>query len=137
MTNENSSDGPGISLGNFINIDIPDEITGDFTTWVTTHPIYMHEYGHYRDGKKLGVSYLFAIGVPSIFSAAKQNSNHYKFWTEMRANRNAKGYFGKYYGVDWDSPYPHGYKGTGEWRQDDKGHWYWHDYTYEDYYPTK
>jgi hypothetical protein len=112
ITNENdpnSISGSGISLGNYININIPDKITGDFENWVTTHPLYMHEYGHYLDSKNWGLSYLLAIGVPSLNSAnnsvwqsSKSYSTHDEFWTETRANRNAKKYFGRYYGVNWN-----------------------------------
>ena len=38
----------GVTIGNYINIDIGDKI-GDviFTKYVTEHQVYMHEYGHY------------------------------------------------------------------------------------------
>jgi hypothetical protein len=117
MTNENdpnSISGSGISLGNYININIPDEITGNFEDWVITHPLYMHEYGHYIDSRSWGVAYLPGIGVPSIFSAAgsewqynKGYSTHDEYWTEMSANRRAEKYFKKYYNVYWTySDYP-------------------------------
>jgi hypothetical protein len=73
---------------------------------------FMHEYGHTFDSRLFGLSYLFAIGIPSA-SGAK--------WTEIRANRRAKSYFKKW--IDWDEyitpNHPH----------------YWG--TYEYYYPTK
>jgi hypothetical protein len=62
----------------------------------------MHEYGHTIDSRIFGPAYLFAIGIPSIISAKKQDGNHYEFWTEKRANRHAAKYFKKY-GVDWDN----------------------------------
>ena len=65
-----------------------------------------------------GISYLFAIGIPSLISAnnsdlittwngvAVKNPHrlytHDVFWTETRANRRAAKYFGKYYGINWD-----------------------------------
>jgi hypothetical protein len=141
-TNENSPHHRGVTFGNYINMDINGEITGDFATYVTTvDPMYMHEYGHTIDSRGFGFSYLLAIGVPSGISAWSDKINdtdyHNSYWTETSANRRAVKYFGNHYNVDWDSPYPHGYKGKGELRQDNEEHWYWHDYTYEDYYPTK
>ncbi|MFV0291026.1 MAG: hypothetical protein ACK5IJ_09085, partial [Mangrovibacterium sp.] len=60
----------------------------------------MHEYGHSFDSRRYGLSYLFAIGIPSVRSAANStNNSHRSFWTEKRANRDAANYFGKYYGV--------------------------------------
>ncbi|GHU85650.1 hypothetical protein FACS1894153_1250 [Bacteroidia bacterium] len=125
-TNENSSKWDGITLGNYININIPHEITGDFKTYATTiEAMYMHEYGHYLDGQYWGPSYLFAIGIPSIISANNNKGTNYlpfdthsKYWTETRANRRAAKYFGKYYDVNWNSIYKE-------------------YYTIEDLYPTK
>jgi hypothetical protein len=39
----------------------------------------------------LGLSYLFAIGIPSASGAE---------WTEIRANKHASDYF-KRFGIDW------------------------------------
>ena len=70
-------------------------------------PLYMHEYGHTIDSKIFGLSYLFVIGAPSLYSAAtskkidKNTSTHSFRWYEMRANRHAKKYFSNY-GVIWD-----------------------------------
>jgi hypothetical protein len=69
--------------------------------------------GHTIDSKAFGLFYLFAIGIPSGISAWKDRinntDNHDSFWTETRANRRATKYFGKHYGVNWDtfiSDYP-------------------------------
>jgi hypothetical protein len=35
----------------------------------------MHEYGHTFDSKLFGLSYLFGVGIPSIFGGAKQVPN--------------------------------------------------------------
>jgi hypothetical protein len=64
--------------------------------------IYMHEYGHTIDSRLFGLSYLFAIGIPSAISAGKHDGSHHSYWTETRANRRAARYFGKYYRVDWN-----------------------------------
>jgi hypothetical protein len=54
------------------------------------------------------------IGLPSLLSANRDDRHgtdyHHYYWAEKRANRYAKKYFSKYYGVDWEK--------------------------YEDYYPT-
>jgi hypothetical protein len=124
-TNENAAKEHGISLGNYININIKNEIMGDFDDYVLSNPMYMHEYGHTIDSRAFGLSYLFAIGIPSIFSAGNSSqvsgvprgvSTHDFYRTEIRANKRAKKYFGKYYGVNWNTPY--------------KG------YDYETFYPT-
>jgi hypothetical protein len=99
-TNENTSNGPGLSLGNYINIDIDHEITGNFDDYVLSNPMYMHEYGHTIDSRNFGLSYLFAIGIPSLISAAG-SGDHSTYWTETRANERAAKYFKKYYGVEW------------------------------------
>ena len=83
----------------------------------------MHKYGHYIDSKSFGISYLFAVGIPSAKSAKNSElitewdgeevfniddlTTHKIFWTEMRANRKAANYFEKHYGVtDWDFNFP-------------------------------
>ena len=93
------------------------------------NPLFQHEYGHYIDSRRYGLSYLLAIGIPSIVSAWNSQSinvppfrTHGSSWTEVRANKNAKKYFGRYYGVDWDSPYV--------------PYWWLPNTTIEDYYPT-
>ena len=113
-TTQNSSKWNGVTLGNYININIGDEITGDFEDWVLSDPLFMHEYGHTIDSREYGLSYLFSIGVPSIISALISHfygeievngittTKHRLFWTEQRASHNAYYYFNKYYGVDID-----------------------------------
>jgi hypothetical protein len=74
----------------------------------------MHEYGHTIDSRAFGLSYLFAVGIPSIFSADDSSpvsgqaySTHDIYWTEMRANKRASKYFKKHYEINWDYPdYP-------------------------------
>jgi RHS repeat-associated protein len=139
ITNENAGKRNGITLGNYININIKDKITGSFKDWVLSDPLYMHEYGHTIDSRRFGLSYLLAIGVPSVISADKNEpinnppfDTHGSYWTEVRANQNAKGYFSKYYSVDWNSPY----RGREE-RIDEDGNLYWYYFTIEDWYPTR
>ena len=64
--------------------------------------MYMHEYGHTIDSRIFSWSYLFAIGISSGVSAAG-SGDHSTYWTETRANRRAAKYFGKHYGIDWNS----------------------------------
>lgn len=92
VTGENGDGGWGVSLGNFLNVQIPNQITGNFDDWVTSEPLFMHEYGHQADSRLFGPLYLFAIGIPSAAGAE---------WTEVRANRFGARYFGREYGVNW------------------------------------
>jgi len=105
-TNENS-EGPSTSLGSFIFINNRGEVAGDFSDYVLSNPLYMHEYGHYVDSQHLGLSYLTQIGIPSAMSASHSEhipgtrlDTHDVFWVELRANRLAAKYFERY-GVDW------------------------------------
>lgn len=94
-TNENYSRRWGVSIGNFINLGIGDNISHKFGDRVLSDPLFMHEYGHTFDSQLFGASYLLAIGIPSASGG---------LWTELRANRHAARYFGKYFNVDW-TPY--------------------------------
>jgi len=123
-TQENADKRDGVSLGNYININIRNRITGNFEDWVLRNPLYMHEYGHTFDSRIYGLSYLFAVGIPSLTSASRNtlivrrdadgndlNPNrletHDVFWAETRANRHAERYFRRYYGINWNFPdYP-------------------------------
>ncbi|GIZ15993.1 hypothetical protein RCZ15_13810 [Capnocytophaga catalasegens] len=40
------------------------------------NPLYMHEYEHYIDSQAFGLSYLFAVGIPSLISAATSSEEH-------------------------------------------------------------
>ena len=106
--NEKSKKEDGVSIGNFINININGKIEGDFTEYVLTHPLFMHEYGHYIDSQTFGLTYMLNIAIPSFFSAMsdeKENGiyKHNYRWYEMNANKNANKYFNKHYGnrVNW------------------------------------
>ena len=137
-TDENNSKGGGISLGSYININLDGEITGNFTDFVKNNPVYMHEYGHTLDSRRYGLSYLLAIGIPSIISAGKSKplsnppfSTHRGSWTEVRANQHAKTYFGQHYGVDWNAIY-----GTYLKWDNDLQTYVETPYTIEECYPT-
>ncbi|MDO5104976.1 hypothetical protein [Capnocytophaga sp.] len=112
VTNENAQTNRGVSIGNFMNIEITGQINNNFTDYVTRTPLYMHEYGHYIDSQIFGLTYIFNIGIPSLISAGissqidgePQGVTQHDFrWYEMSANKNAARYFGKHYGVNWDN----------------------------------
>jgi len=122
-TNENSKNNNGITIGSYININIDHKITGDFDDYVISHPLYMHEYGHTIDSQSYGLSFLFVIGLPSLFNCWLSDplpinkwkgnyvdnpyniNDHDIQWYEMHANKNASDYFSKYYNVNWKN-YP-------------------------------
>lgn len=101
----------GVSLGNYINMDINDAIEGNFADRVISDPLFMHEYGHTFDSRRNGLLYLFNVGLPSANSVRRRQpvpggdgvSTHDFQWYEMSANRHAARYFGRYYGVDWNT----------------------------------
>ena len=109
VISENMSKKWGVSLGNYININISGEITGSFKERVTTDPLFMHEFGHYLQSHRWGPAYLVGIGAPSLISQINDSkldnppfSTHSGYWAEKRANSRAKKYFGEHYGVDWN-----------------------------------
>ncbi|MBR5706917.1 MAG: VCBS repeat-containing protein [Bacteroidaceae bacterium] len=132
---EYSSNTRNGSLGNFISINIPKEIDSRFDDWVLSNPFCMHEFGHSFDSRLFGPGYLFVIGVPSLISTyfSKERKNDARgvynssfFYTELRANKKARDYFGRYYGVDWNTSY--------ELFPDDP---YQSGHTFETFFPTR
>jgi hypothetical protein len=118
-TNENSDKQNGISLGSYVNINFKGEVDDrdGFEQFVLKTDLYRHEYGHTFDSHIFGLSYLLAIGVPSIISASSSSqingeprgvTTHKFRWYEMGANKHAARYFKKYYGVDWNKRYRNG-----------------------------
>jgi len=115
VTNEGAAGGAwGVSLGNYLNLNINGGIIGSFSEWVTNNPLYMHEYGHTFDSRGYGPAYLFKVGIPSARSAKRSTQisgepqgveTHDFQWYEMNANRYAARYFGRYYGVNWNRPF--------------------------------
>jgi hypothetical protein len=71
--------------------------------------VLQHEYGHFLDyknkfqpsiafGSPTLLSFYLTIGIPSIFNAATGlGGNHNSYWTEVRANQQAKTWFGGSY----------------------------------------
>lgn len=104
---ENAEKSDGITLGNYININIDDDINTNFETYLKTahNGLFMHEYGHTIQGRRYGFAYLFNIGIPSLKSAKNSEphplykSTHVAKWFEKEASTYAKYYFGS----DWNN----------------------------------
>jgi RHS repeat-associated protein len=107
-TNEYANDNDGITLGNYININIEKYIDSDFDNYLKTayYGMFMHEYGHMIQGKKYGLVYLLYIGIPSFWSAKNSHDvpfnehtikSHRLSWFERQASAYARDYFGD----DW------------------------------------
>ena len=91
----------GVSLGTFVDLWDGHWLRDDDGGLVVSNQLCMHEFGHTGDSQRFGPAYLLVVGLPSLVSAFGKG-DHSKFWTEIRANRHAKKYFGKRYGVDWN-----------------------------------
>ena len=96
----------GVSLGTFVDLWAGHWMRGEGEAYILGNQICMHEFGHTADSQLFGWLYLPLIGLPSLLSAFGKG-DHNVFWTEIRANRHAKRYFGKYYGIAWnENGYP-------------------------------
>ena len=110
-TMEYSTHHRGVTIGNYINMSIIEEISVPFNDWCLYHDqLYLHEYGHTIQSQLTGFAYLFAIGLPSLISCMNSTtivgdnydaSTHDYFYTETWANRIASRYFSRYYGYEW------------------------------------
>lgn len=90
----------GVSLGTFVELWDGDWLRDGDRGLVLSNQLCMHEFGHTADSQRFGWFYLPIIGLSSLISALGKG-DHDVFWTEIRANRHAKQYFSKRYGVDW------------------------------------
>lgn len=100
--------GMGVSLGTFVDLWVGPWMHGEGEGFILGNQLCMHEFGHTADSQRFGWAYLPAIGLPSLISAFGKG-NHDIFWTETRANRHAKKYFGKHYSIAWNEiGYPTG-----------------------------
>ena len=96
----------GVSLGTYVDLWAGSWMRGEGEAFILGNQICQHEYGHTADSQRFGWFYLLIVGLPSLMSALGKG-DHNSFWTEIRANRHAKVYFGKYYGIAWnESDYP-------------------------------
>jgi RHS repeat-associated protein len=123
VINEKSGSYNGVTLGSYINMNIREEYdrskyepNGKFTP--VKDVMFMHEYGHYIQSQKMGLKYLFEVGIPSLIDAAKSEqrygyvydskggkkylSSHSIYSVEIDANLEAAIYFGEKYGIDWN-----------------------------------
>src|SRR5690606_36658685 len=102
LINEDTDDRWGITFGNYININLRDELNKDYPGgWMYSQDgLFWHEYGHTHQSMRFGLSYLFAVGIPSATGAE---------WTETSANRWA-----------WRYANQHGY--MNYWLYPDKHH---------------
>lgn len=98
--------GMGVSLGTFVDLWAAQWMRGEGEGYILGNQICQHEFGHTADSQRFGWLYLPVIGLPSLISAMGKG-DHNVFWTEIRANRHAKRYFGKHYSVAWnENGYP-------------------------------
>jgi hypothetical protein len=100
-TKDGFSYGMGVSLGTFVDLWAAPWMRGEGEGFILGNYICMHEFGHTADSQIFGWLYLPCIGLPSLLSALGKG-NHSTFWTEIRANRHAKKYFGKHYSIAWN-----------------------------------
>lgn len=95
--------GGAVTLGSFIN--------GQRSIEASPHnSLFQHEFGHYKQSQKYGLSYLSKFGIPSIFSAGGDGI-HNNHPVEQDANARALSYFVKKYGEDFASKSISGKKG--------------------------
>lgn len=105
-TKKNWSYCMGVSLGTYVDLWAGPWMHGEGVAFILGNQICQHEFGHTADSQRFGWLYLPFIGLPSLLSAISKG-DHNVFWTEIRANRHAKYYFGKYYSIAWnESGYP-------------------------------
>ena len=96
----------GVSLGTFVDLWDGHWLHDGEGGLVLNNQLCMHEFGHTGDSQRFGPLYLPVIGLTSLISAMGKG-DHNSYWTEMRANRHAKKYFGKRYGIEWrEEEYP-------------------------------
>ena len=106
VTKKDYKFGMGVSLGTFVDLWAAPWMLGEGERYILENQLCMHEFGHTYDSRRFGWVYLFVIGLPSLMSAIGKG-NHSIFWTETRANRHAKRYFGKHYSIAWnETGYP-------------------------------
>lgn len=61
--------------------------------------LFQHEFGHYLQSLKFGLTYIPKIGIPSIISANGENHDYHS--VEQDANARALRYFVKRHGQDF------------------------------------
>ncbi|MDH6396284.1 hypothetical protein M2450_000315 [Dysgonomonas sp. PF1-23] len=113
IIHDNSSKYDGVTLGNYINMNIRDpyDKTKYEPSWNDNKftPIadnmMMHEYGHFLQSQRIGFFYLSAVGIPSLINRLGWiGGDKDRFYTEKWANNLAYHFFvGKEHGGNgWD-----------------------------------
>ena len=77
----------GVTMGSFININDKENLLRVFSSSgfdPSLDDMYVHEYGHVRQSHKWGLSYMRAIGVPSLIATALHNADDK--WFEVEAS---------------------------------------------------
>lgn len=79
----------GVTLGSYI--------LGDYKIMADpSETLFQHEFGHVLQSRIYGPSYIFAIGVPSLFSASTNSyEEHMNQWFEQDANKRSLEYWKK------------------------------------------
>lgn len=125
-TLEHSPHHQGFTIGNTINMSIPDNISIPFHQWhLHSCRMILHEYGHTLQSQILGPFYLPIVGLPSLLSAAHNKilpndplsaSTHSYFFTETWANRLSSKHFQNHLGLLWcETGYPlHNYRNPNQ-----------------------
>ena len=90
----------GVSLGTYVDLWDGHWLHDGEGGLVVNNQLCMHEFGHTADSQRFGWFYLPVVGLSSLISALGKGDHNF-FWTEIRANRFAKRYFGRRYGIDW------------------------------------
>lgn len=75
---------------------------------VVGNHLFMHEFGHSIQSRRVGPLYLLIYGLPSLVSVILMQNKHHTTNVERYANRLAYKYFNKRYSLEyWDrSSYP-------------------------------
>ena len=81
--------------------------------------LFVHEYGHYLQSKKLGPAYLFVVAKPSLLSSTFDKNNHGNRWYETHASKLAAKYFDKKYGTGAEAYQEYVNQGENPYEYDD------------------
>lgn len=81
--------------------------------------LFVHEYGHYLQSRKLGPAYLFVVAKPSFLSATFDGKNHDNRWYETHASKLAANYFDKKFGSGSKAFRDYQEKGINPYEQED------------------
>ena len=64
--------------------------------------LFVHEYGHYMQAQRMGIGFVYIVGIPSLLSAAQITTTgdmtHSERWFEVDASTLGAKHFDKHYG---------------------------------------